>query len=138
MSEPSPVWDIVIKIAIKTAEETEARWLVDMLLGKMGVTPGTLVFVQFDDGIWAAEIYADIPGFEVEPNDPLSVLSRLKAELGPVQWVSHIDTPGDPESARDGQLQWPPSYWMMAGRPETLVHPSVHAMLLRARLILQP
>jgi len=50
-----------------------------------------------------------------------------------VQWAGHTDTPFDPESARAGQLEWPPSYWAMAGRKETLVHPSVRAVLLQAR-----
>jgi hypothetical protein len=135
MSDPSPLWDIAIKIAVDTAEEAEARSIVDMLIGKMEVTPtGTPLFVQFEDGIWATEIHVEDPTFEqVKPNDPLSVLSCLTVNLGPVKWLSHTDMPFDPESARAGQKQWPPGYWAMAGRPETLVHPPVRAMALRAR-----
>ena len=135
MSEPSPLWSIVIKIAVEAADETEARAIVDLLLGRMEVAPTeALVFVHFDDGTWATELRVDDPGFEqVEPNDPISVLSCLTKDLGPVQWVGHTDTPFDPESARAGQLEWPPSYWAMAGRKETLVHPSVRAVLLQAR-----
>ena len=135
MSEPSSSWDIVIKIAVEAAGETEARAIADLLLSRMEVTPTeALVFVHFNNGTWATELHVDDPGFDqVEPNDPLSVLSCLRKDLGPVQWVSHTDTPFDPESARAGQLEWPPSYWTMAGQKETLVHPSVRAVLLQAR-----
>jgi hypothetical protein len=50
-----------------------------------------------------------------------------------VQWAGQTDTPFDPEAARAGQLEWPPSYWAMAARKEMLVHPSVRAVLLQAR-----
>ncbi len=135
MSEPSPLWDIVIKIAVEAAGEAEARSITDMLLGKMQVTAiEAPVCVQFDDGTWATETHADASGFElVEPNGPLSVLSCLTADLGPVQWLGHTDTPFDPESAHAGQMEWPPGYWALAGRKETLVHPSVRAVLLQAR-----
>lgn len=135
MSKPSPLWNIVIKIAVEAAEETEARAIADLLLGRMEVAPAeALAFVHFDDGTWATELRVDDPGSEqVEPSDPISVLSCLTKDLGPVQWAGHTDTPFDPESARAGQLEWPPSYWAMAGRKETLVHPSVRAVLLQAR-----
>jgi len=29
-------------------------------------------------------------------------------------------------------MKWPPSYWALAGRKETVVHPSVRAVLLQA------
>lgn len=134
MSEPTPLWNIVIKIAVEAADETEARAIADLLLGKMDVAPaGALAFVRFDDGTWATELRVADPGFEqVEPNDPISVLSCLTKDLGPVQWAGQTDTPFDPESARAGQLEWPPSYWAMAGRKEMLVHPSVRAVLLQA------
>lgn len=135
MSEPSPPWDIVVKIAVDAATETEARAMADMLLRKMQVTPDSApVFTRFDDGAWATEVHVDAAGFELaEPGDPLSVLSCLTADLGPVTWVNHSDTPFDPESAQAGQKEWPPGYWTLGGRRETLVHPSVRAVLLRAR-----
>jgi hypothetical protein len=134
VSEPTPLWNIVIKIAVEAAGETEARAIAELLLSRMEVAPTeALVFVCFDDGTWATELRVDDPGFEqVEPNDPISVLSCLTKDLGPVQWAGHTDTPFDPESARAGQLEWPPSYWAMAGRKEMLVHPSVRAVLLQA------
>jgi hypothetical protein len=134
--EPPPRWDIVIKVAVEATDETEARSIADMLLGRMGATTPIErpVFLQFDDGTWATEIHVDGSGFErVEPNDPLSVLSCLTVDLGPVQWVNHTDTPFDPESAHAGQMEWPPGYWALAGRKEMLVHPSVRAVLLQAR-----
>jgi hypothetical protein len=135
VSEPSLGWDIVIKVAIEADGEAEARSIVDLVLGAMGVaTTSTPPFVQFDDGTWAAEIRVDDPTFEqVEPNDPLSVLSCLTANLDPVTWRGATDTPFDPESAHAGQMEWPPGYWALAGRKETVVHPSVRAVLLQAR-----
>jgi hypothetical protein len=132
--ESSPLWEIVIKIAVEAAGEPEARVIAALVLGKMAVgSAEALVFAGFDDGTWATELHVDHPGFEVQPNDPISILSSLTADLGPVQWVGNTDTPFDPESARTGYLQWPPSYWAMAGRKETLVHPAVRAVLLQAR-----
>jgi hypothetical protein len=133
--ESSPLWDIVIKVAVEADEETQARSIAEMLLDEMEVTEYRMSeFVDFDDGTWATEINVDSPEFEsVEPNDPLSVLSCLIVNLGPVTWLTKTDTPFDPESARVGQMDWPPGYWALAGRKETLVHPSVRAVLLRAR-----
>jgi hypothetical protein len=134
VAETSPLWDIVIKIAVDAAAEAEAREIAGLLLGRMAVSPaGPLEFVCFDDGTWATELRVAAPG--PGPSDPISVLSELTKDLGAVQWAGHTDTPFDPESARAGQLEWPPSYWAMAGRKETLVHPSVRAVLLQARRI---
>lgn len=135
MPGSSPLWEIVIKVAVEVAGETQARSIVEMLLGEMEVTEYRMSeFVHFDDGTWATEINVDSPGYEsVEPQDPLSVLSCLISNLGPVTWINQTDTPFDPESARVGQKEWPPGYWALAGRKETLLHPSVRAVLLRAR-----
>jgi hypothetical protein len=135
VSEPSQRWDIVIKVAVEAAEEAEARSIVDLVLGAMGVTTAsTPPFVQFDDGTWATEIHVDDPSYEkVEPNNALSVLSCVKINLGPVSWRGLTDTPFDPESAMAAQLEWPPGYWSLAGRKETVVHPSVRSVLLQAR-----
>ena len=137
VSEPPWRWDVVIKVAVEAAEETEARSIVDLVLGVMGVeTAITPPFVQFDDGTWATEIHVDDPAFErVEPNNALSVLSCLTANLDPVTWRGLTDTPFDPDSALAGQMEWPPGYWALAGRKETVVHPSVRAVLLQARRI---
>lgn len=134
MSGPPAHWDIVIKVAVDAAGEAEARSVVDLVLGAMGVAPAsTPPFVQFGDGTWATEIHVDDPEFDqVEPNDALSVLSCLTADLGPVTFRGVTDSPFDPDSARAGQLEWPPSYWALAGRKETVVHPSVRAVLLQA------
>jgi hypothetical protein len=72
VSKPSPLWNIVIKIAVEVAEETEARAIADLLLGRMEVAPTeALVFVHFDDGTWATELRVDDPGSEqVEPSEP--------------------------------------------------------------------
>jgi len=69
VSEPSPLWNIVIKIAVEAAGKTEARAIAGLLLGRMEVAPAeALVFVHFDDGTWATELRVDDPGFEqVEP-----------------------------------------------------------------------
>jgi hypothetical protein len=135
VSEPPQRWDIVIKIAVEAAEEAEARSIVDLVLGAMEVTvASTPPFVQFDDGTWATEIHVDDPSYEkVEPNNALSVLSCVKINLGPVSWRGLTDTPFDPESAMAAQLEWPPGYWSLAGRKETVVHPSVRSVLLQAR-----
>jgi hypothetical protein len=127
-------WDIVIKVAVEAVEEAEARFIVDLVLGTMGVaTASTPPFVHFDDGTWATEIQVDYPTFEqVEPNDVMSVLSCVTANLGPVTWRGVTDTPSNPDSARAGQMEWPPGYWVLAGRKETLVHPSVRSVLLQA------
>ncbi len=129
-----PQWDVVIKVAVEAAEEAEARSIVDLVLGTMEVgTASTPPFVQFDDGTWATEIHVDYPTFEqVEPDDVMSVLSCLQVNLGPVTWRGVTDTPSDPDSACGGQIEWPPGYWVLAGRKETLVHPSVRAVLLQA------
>ena len=134
MSGPPAHWDIVIKVAVDAAGEAEARSVVDLVLGAMRVAPaGTPHFVLFDDGTWVTEIHVDDPEFDqVEPNDALSVLSCLTADLGPVTFRGATGSPFDPDSARAGQLEWPPSYWALAGRKETLVDPSVRAVLLQA------
>jgi hypothetical protein len=129
----SPPWDIVIKVAVDVSAETEARSIVDTLLDKMVVTPVEVpVFARLDGGIWAAEIHTS--GYEdVDPSDALSVLSCLTADLGPLTWLGATDEPFDPDSARAAQLQWPPGYFALAGRRETLMHPSVRAVLLQTR-----
>lgn len=128
-------WDIVVKIAVEAASEAEARAIVDLVLDVMEVTPGgPPPFVHFDDGTWATEMHIDDPAFEqVEPNDALSVLSCVTANLDPVTWRGACDSPFDPESARAGQMEWPPGYWALAGRKETVVHPAVRAVLLQAQ-----
>jgi hypothetical protein len=132
---PSWVWGIVIRVAVETAEETEARSIVGMLLGKMEITPAaTPEFRQFEDGTWVAEIKVDTPRFELdEQEDALSILSTLSANLGPVTWRSVTDMPSYPDSATAAKIEWPPGYWTLLGRRETLVHPSVRAMQLQAR-----
>jgi hypothetical protein len=127
----------VVKIAVEAATEAEARSIVDLVTDTMRIaTVSSPPLVQFDDGTWATEIHVDEPTYEdVEPNNALSVLSSVKANLGPVSWRGATDTPFDPDSARAAQLDWPPSYWALAGRKEMVVHPAVRAMLLQAREI---
>jgi hypothetical protein len=134
VSGPPARWDIVIRVAVDAAAEAEARTVVDLVFDAMGVAPaGTPPFVQFDDGTWATEKHVNDPEFDqVEPNDALSVLSCLTADLGPVTFRGVTDSPLEPDSARVGQMEWPPSYWALAGRKETVVHPSVRAVLLQA------
>jgi hypothetical protein len=136
MSDPPRLWNIVIKIAVEAAGEAEARPIADLLLGKMEVVPAeALEFVRFDNGAWATELPVDDPGSD-DMSNPLEVLSRLTSRLvndGSVQWVGRTDTPFDPDSAGLGQLEWPPSMWAIAGQKQTLLHPSVRAVLLQAR-----
>ena len=124
----------MVRAAVEAADEPEAGSIIDVLLAKMGVVPAEiLIFVRLDDGAWATEVH-DARGFEeAEFSDPLSVLSCLTTELGPVTWLSGIDTPFDPESANDGKMEWPPGYWALAGRKEMLAHPSVRAVYLQAQ-----
>lgn len=136
MSE-SPAWDVVVKIAVAAPDEAQARSIVGMLLGRMGVSSHSEPpFVQFEDGAWATEIQVHDPAFEqVEPADPLSVLSCLTADLETVTWLNATDTPFDPESADVGRMEWPPGYWALAGRKEVLGHPLVRAVSLQARRV---
>jgi hypothetical protein len=129
----SSPWDIVIKVAVDVSAETEARSIVDTLLEKMVVTPTEApVFARLEDGIWASEIHTS--GYEdVEPDDALSVLSCLAVDLGPLTWLNATGRRDDPDSARAGQMEWPPGYFALAGRRETLLHPSVRAVLLQTR-----
>jgi len=101
----------VIKVAVDAAGEAEARSVVDLVLGAMGVAPAsTPPFVQFGDGTWATEIHVDDPEFDqVEPNDALSVLSCLTADLGPVTFRGVTDSPFDPDSARAVSWNGPPA-----------------------------
>jgi hypothetical protein len=133
-------WDIVIKIAVEADGATEARSIVDLMVGAMNIAiAGTPPSVQFDDGTWVTEVQVAEPTFEhAEPNGAMSVLSTLTANLGPVTWRGISDTPFDPDSARAAQIEWPPGFWALAGRKETLVHPSVRAMLLQARSAASP
>jgi hypothetical protein len=125
-------WDITIKIAVKAAAEAGARAVVDQVIAAMGVmVAGTPPFVRFDDGIWATELKVTNPVFDVTEEGAMNVLSTLLADLDPVTWRGVSDSPFDPDSARAGQVEWPPGFWALAGRRETLVHPSVHAMLLQ-------
>jgi hypothetical protein len=138
VSEPSSRWDVVIKVAVEAATEAEARAIVDLMIGAMKIaTDRPPPFAQFDnDGTWATEIHVGESAFvDIEPKNALSVLSSLTVDLGPVSWRGVTDTPFDPDSARAAQLEWPPSYWALAGRKEMVVHPAVRAMLLQAREI---
>jgi hypothetical protein len=130
-------WDVVVKIAVEADTEAEARSIVDLVIDTMRIaTASSPPLIQFDDGTWATEIHVDEPVYDdMEPNNALSVLSSVKANLGPVSWRGATDTPFDPDSARAAQLEWPPSYWALAGRKEMVVHPAVRAMLLQAREI---
>ena len=92
---------------------------------------GTPPFVRFDDGTWVTELTVAEPVFDETEEGAMNVLSTLRANLGPVTWRGGSDTPFDPHSARAGQVEWPPGFWALAGRRETLVHPSVRAMLLQ-------
>lgn len=147
MSDLSSPWDIVVKIAVDAAGEAEARSVVDLVVRAMEITAAAPPpFVRFDDGTWVTEIRVAEPAFEdtgsgsaglqsTGPEGAMSVLSSLKANLGPVTWRGVSDTPFDPDSASAGQIEWPPGFWALAGRRETLVHPSVRAMLMQARRI---
>jgi hypothetical protein len=132
---PDWLWDIVIRVAVEVAEETEAQSIVDRLIGKMGITlVGPPAYRRFDDGTWVAEMNVDTPRFEEdEPDGALSIVSTLGANLGPVTWRSSTDMPSVPDSATAAKIEWPPGYWALLGRRETLVHPSVRAMQLQAR-----
>jgi hypothetical protein len=137
MSRPSPRWGVVVKIAVEAATEAEARSIVDLVIDTMRIaTANSPPLVRFDDGTWATEIHVDELAYEdVESDNALSVLSSLTANLGPVSWRGATDTPFNPDSARAAQIEWPPSYWALAGRKEMVVHPAVRAMLLQAREI---
>jgi hypothetical protein len=137
VSEPPSRWDVVVKVAVEADTEAEARAIVDLVIDAMKITTGRPPpFAQFDDGIWATEIHVDESRFEnAEPSNAVSVLSSMTADLGPVSFRGVTDTPFDPDSARAAQLEWPPSFWAVAGRKETLFHPAVNAMLLQAREI---
>lgn len=135
MAEPLGRWIVVIKIAVDAAGEAEARPVVHQVLDAMGVTvPATLPFVRFDDGTWATELQLDEPAYQrAEPDNALNVLSSLTVNLGPVTWRGGTDTPSDPDSAGAAQLEWPPGFWTVAGRKQTLIDRSVRAMLLQVR-----
>jgi hypothetical protein len=140
VSEPSSRWDVVVKIAVEAATEAEARAIVDLVTGTMEIaTDRPPPFVQFDDGTWATEIHVDESRFEnVEPSNALSVLSSMTVELGAASFRGVTDTPFDPDSARAAQLEWPLSFWALAGRKEIVVHPAVRAMLLQSREFRDP
>jgi hypothetical protein len=132
VTEQSRPWDITIKIAVEAADEAEARTLVDQVIAAMDITAaGTPPFVRFDDETWATELTVAEPVFDETEEGAMNVLSTLLVNLGPVTWRGGSDTPFDPDSARAGHVEWPPGFWALAGRRETLVHPSVRAMLLQ-------
>lgn len=102
------------------------------MIAAMDITAaGTPPFVRFDDGTWVTELTVAEPVFDETEEGAMNVLSTLRVNLGPVTWRGGSDTPFDPDSARAGQVEWPPGFWALAGRRETLVHPSVRAMLLQ-------
>jgi hypothetical protein len=130
--EQSRPWDITIKIAVEAADEAGARALLNQVITTMDITAaGTPPFVRFDDGTWVTELTVAEPVFDETEDGAVDVLSTLRVNLGPVTWRGSSDTPFDPDSARAGQVEWPPGFWALAGRRETLVHPSVRAMLLQ-------
>jgi hypothetical protein len=132
VTEQSRPWDVTIKIAVEAADEAGARALVDQVIAAMDITAaGTAPFVRFDDGIWAAELTVAEPVFDETEQGAMDVLATLGVNLGPVTWRGGSDTPFDPESARAGWVEWPPGFWALAGRRETLVDPSVRAMLMQ-------
>jgi hypothetical protein len=134
VTEQSRPWDITIKIAVEAADEAGARALVDQVIAAMDITAaGTPPFVRFDDGTWVTELAVAEPVFDETEEGAMNVLSTLRVNLGPVTWRGGSDTPFDPDSARAGHVEWPPGFWALAGRRETLVHPSVRAMLLQIR-----
>ncbi len=63
----------------------------------------------------------------------MNVLFSLTVNLGAVTWRGGTDTPFDPDSAGAAQVEWPPGFWALAGRKETLIDPSVRAMVLQVR-----
>ena len=140
-SGPGAGWEIVIKVAVDAPGEAQARPIAEAVLRAMGVTGadggadvGSLPFAQMEDGSWATEARIEdrepaVPG----QDDPMSVLSHRTANLGQVTWRGGTAPPGQPASADFGQMEWPAGYWAVAGRPETLVHPAVRAVLLQAR-----
>jgi hypothetical protein len=132
VTEQSRSWDITVKIAVEAADEAGARALLGQVIAAMDITAaGTPPFVRFSDGTWATELTVAEPVFDETEDGAMSVLSTLRVNLGPVTWRGSSDTPFDPDSARAGQVEWPPGFWALAGRQETLVHPSVRAMLLQ-------
>ena len=132
MTEQSRPWDVTIKIAVEAAGEAGARALVDQVIAVMGITAaGTPPFARFDDGTWVTELTVAEPVFDETEEGAMNVLSTLGANLGPVTWRGGSDTPFDPDSARAAQVEWPPGFWALAGRRETLVHPSVRSMLMQ-------
>ena len=132
MTEQSRPWDITIKIAVEAADEARARALVDQVIAAMDITAaGTPPFVRFDDGTWVTELTVAEPVFDETEEGAMNVLSTLRVKVGSVTWRGGSDTAFDPDSARAGHVEWPPGFWALAGRRETLVHPSVRAMLLQ-------
>jgi hypothetical protein len=132
VTEQSRPWDITIKIAVEAADEAGARALLNQVITTMDITAaGTPPFVRFDDGTWVTELTVAEPVFDETEDGAVDVLSTLRVNLGPVTWRGSSDIPFDPDSARAGQVEWPPGFWALAGRRETLVHPSVRAMLLQ-------
>jgi len=134
----SPPWDIVIKVAVEADDEIQARSIADTVVDAMDIvvdiTAGAPPFVQFEDGTWATEIKVSEPVFrQDEPGGTMDALLTLTANLRPLTWRSGADTPVGADSANVAQAEWPPGFWTVAGRPETLVHPAVRAMLLQAR-----
>lgn len=137
--EPGAGWEIMIKVAVDAVGEAQARPIAEAVLLAMGVTSvgadaGPPPFAQMEDGSWVAEVRIEdrepaVPG----QDDPMSVLSYHTANLGQVTWRGGTAPPGQPISADFGQMEWPAGYWAVAGRPETLVHPAVRAVLLQAR-----
>jgi hypothetical protein len=132
VTERSRPWHITIKIAVDADDEAGGRALVDQVIAAMDITAaGTPPFVRFDDGTWVAELAVAEPVFDETDEGAMNVLSTLRVNLGLVTWRGGSDTPFDPDSARAGWAEWPPGFWALAGRRETLVHPSVRAMLLQ-------
>ncbi len=132
MTERSRPWHVTIKIAVDAADEAGARALVDQVIAAMDITAaGTPPFVRFDDGTWATELTVAEPVFDETGHGAMDVLATLHVNLGPLTWRGGSDTPFDPDSARAGWIEWPPGFWALAGRRETLVHPSVRAMLMQ-------
>jgi hypothetical protein len=125
-----------VYLASVTAED-EARSLVDVILGRMGIgLAAALAFVRLDDGVWAAQ--ADSAGFEWAGDDALTVISRLVSDLGPVTWVSQSAKPPDPDSVPLGQMDWPPGYFALGGRKEAIIDPAVRAVQVQVRRVPPP
>jgi DNA-binding phage protein len=127
-AKPGTVWTVTAMFAVEAADERAARAVLTGVLEEMDVaTTSEVTVVQSGEAVWTVKVEVDLSGLPViDPDDARTRITYVTRNVGGVTWRS---TRTD---ERHVTYEWPPSFWVMSGGHEVLVHPAIRAAAIHA------